>query len=94
MNDEKGYVFIGSVIDKKEHTCTEYVHSFAKTEENIAWISDMLTGKREFVLPESEQEEAPAEEKRSYKKALKGFLIALAVNVCAAVIIAVLKTVL
>lgn len=93
MNDEKGYVFIGSVIDKKEHTCTEYVHSFAKTEENIAWISDMLTGKREFVLPESEQEEAPAE-KRSYKKALKGFLIALAVNACAAVIIAVLKTVL
>lgn len=93
MNDEKGYAFVGSVIDKKEHTCTEYVHSFAKTEENIAWIADMLTGKREFVLPESEQEEAPAE-KRSYKKALKGFLIALAVNACAAVIIAVLKTVL
>lgn len=94
MNDEKGYVFIGSVIDKKEHTCTEYVHSFAKTEENIAWISDMLTGKREFVLPESEQEEETPAEKRSYKKALKGFLIALAVNACAAVIIAVLKTVL
>lgn len=93
MNDEKGYAFVGSVIDKKEHTCTEYVHSFAKTDENIAWISDMLTGKRGFVLPESEQEEAPAE-KRSYKKALKGFLIALAVNVCAAVIIAVLKAVL
>ena len=60
MNDEKGYAFVGSVINKKEHACTEYVHS----------------------------------EKRSYKKALKGFLIALAVNVCAAVIIAVLKTVL
>lgn len=93
MNDEKGYAFVGSVINKKEHTCTEYVHSFAKTDENIAWIADMLIGKREFVLPESEQEEAPAE-KRSYKKALKGFLIALAVNVCAAVIIAVLKAVL
>ena len=93
MNDEKGYVFVGSVINKKEHACTEYVHSFAKTDENIAWIADMLIGKREFVLPESEQEEAPAE-KRSYKKALKGFLIALAVNVCAAVIIAVLKAVL
>lgn len=93
MNDEKGYAFVGSVISKKEHACTEYVHSFAKTDENIAWIADMLTGKREFVLPESEQEEAPAE-KRSYKKALKGFLIALAVNVCAAVIIAVLKAVL
>ena len=53
----------------------------------------MLIGKREFVLPESEQEEATAE-KRSYKKALKGFLIALAVNVCAAIIIAVLKAVL
>lgn len=93
MNDEKGYAFVGSVINKKEHTCTEYVHSFAKTDENIAWIADMLIGKREFVLPESEQEEAPAE-KRSYKKALKGFLIALAVNACAAVIIAVLKAVL
>ena len=93
MNDEKGYAFVGSVINKKEHACTEYVHSFAKTDENIAWIADMLIGKREFVLPESEQEEAPAE-KRSYKKALKGFLIALAVNVCAAVIIAVLKAVL
>ena len=93
MNDEKGYAFVGSVINKKEHACAEYVHSFAKTDENIAWISDMLTGKREFVLPESEQEEAPAE-KRSYKKSLKGFLIALAVNVCAAVIIAVLKAVL
>lgn len=93
MNDEKGYVFVGSVINKKEHACTEYVHSFAKTDENIAWIADMLIGRREFVLPESEQEEAPAE-KRSYKKALKGFLIALAVNVCAAVIIAVLKAVL
>ena len=93
MNDEKGYAFVGSVINKKEHACTEYVHSFAKTDENIAWIADMLIGKREFVLPESEQEEAPAK-KRSYKKALKGFLIALAVNVCAAVIIAVLKAVL
>lgn len=93
MNDEKGYAFVGSVINKKEHACTEYVHSFAKTDENIAWIADMLIGRREFVLPESEQEEAPAE-KRSYKKALKGFLIALAVNVCAAVIIAVLKAVL
>lgn len=93
MNDEKGYAFVGSVINKKEHACAEYVHSFAKTDENIAWIADMLIGKREFVLPESEQEEAPAE-KRSYKKALRGFLIALAVNVCAAVIIAVLKAVL
>ena len=93
MNDEKGYAFVGSVINKKEHACTEYVHSFAKTDENIAWIADMLIGRREFVLPESEQEEAPAE-KSSYKKALKGFLIALAVNVCAAVIIAVLKAVL
>ena len=85
MNDEKGYAFVGSVINKKEHACTEYVHSFAKTDENIAWIADMLIGKREFVLPGSEQEEAPAE-KRSYKKALKGFLIALAVNVCAAAV--------
>lgn len=94
MNDDNGYAFIGNVVDKKEHSCTEYIHSFAKTEENIMWIADMLSGKREFVLPESERENAKPTEKRSYKNALKGFLIALAVNVCAAIIIAVLKAVL
>ena len=70
-----------------------FIHAFVATDENRQWIADMLIGKREFVLPESEQEEAPAE-KSSYKKALKGFLIALVVNVCAAVIISVLKAVL
>lgn len=94
--DEKGYAFIGSVVDKKKRSCTEYIHSFAKTEENIAWIADMLSGKRDFVLPESEQEQKNAKpaEKHSYKKALKGFLKALAVNVCVAIILVVLRAVL
>lgn len=94
--DEKGYAFIGSVVDKKKRSCTEYIHSFAKTEENIAWIADMLSGKRDFILPESEQEQENAKpaEKHSYEKALKGFLKALAANVCAAIILVVLRAVL
>ncbi len=91
--DGDGYAFAGTVFTPDDSFPQMFIHVFAATDENRQWISDMLTGKREFVLPESEQEEAPAE-KRSYKKALKGFLIALAVNACAAVIIAVLKTVL
>ena len=57
-------------------------------------IADMLIGKRDFVLPESEQEEETPAGKRSYRKALKGFLTTLAVNVCVAIIIAVLRAVL
>ena len=92
--DERGYAFLGSIADKKEHSCTEYVHSFAKTEDNIRWIAEMLSGKREFVLPESEREGTKPSGKRSCKKALRGFLIALAVNACVAVILAVLRAVL
>ena len=91
--DGNGYSFAGTVFTPTDSFPQMFVHVFAATDENRQWIADMLIGKREFVLPESEQEEAPAE-KRSYKKALKGFLIALVVNVCAAVIIAVLKAVL
>ena len=61
----------------------------------------MLLGEREFILPPEETaddtaapETEPAEEKRSYKKALRGFFIAAAVNLCAAVILAVLRHVL
>lgn len=91
--DSNGYSFAGTVFTPTDSFPQMFVHVFAATDENRQWIAEMLIGKREFVLPESEQEEAPAE-KRSYKKALKGFLIALAVNVCAAIIIAVLKAVL
>ena len=91
--DGNGYSFAGTVFAPSDTSPQMFIHAFVATDENRQWIADMLIGKREFVLPESEQEEAPAE-KRSYKKALKGFLIALAVNACAAVIIAVLKTVL
>ena len=91
--DGNGYSFAGTVFAPDDRLPQMFVHVFAATDENRQWIADMLIGKREFVLPESEREEASAG-KRSYKKALKGFLIALAVNVSAAVIIAVLKAVL
>lgn len=92
--DGNGYSFAGTVFTPADSFPQMFVHVFAATDENRQWIVDMLIGKREFVLPESEQEEETPAEKRSYKKAIKGFLIALAVNVCAAVIIAVLKAVL
>lgn len=91
--DGNGYSFAGTVFAPDDRLPQMFIHVFAATDENRQWIADMLIGKREFVLPESEREEASAG-KRSYKKALKGFLIALAVNVSAAVIIAVLKAVL
>lgn len=89
-----GYSFVGTVFAPSDSSPQIFIHVFAATDENRQWIADMLIGKREFVLPESEQEEETPAEKRSYKKAIKGFLIALAVNVCAAIIIAVLKAVL
>ena len=92
--DGDGYAFAGTVFTPADSFPQMFVHVFAATDENRQWIADMLIGKREFVLPESEQEEETPAEKRSYKKALKGFMTALAVNACAAVIIAVLKTVL
>ena len=91
--DGNGYSFAGTAFTPVDSSPQMFIHVFAATDENRKWIADMLIGKREFVLPESEQEETPAG-KRSYKKAIKGFLIALAVNVCAAIIIAVLKAVL
>lgn len=90
LADEKGYEFLGAVTDGQ--TMKNYAHAFAKTEENRVWLWEMLAGKREFSLPESEQPEKA--EKPSAKKAARGFLIALAVNVCVAVVVAVLKAVL
>lgn len=91
--DSNGYSFAGTVFEPSDQFPKMFIHVFAATDENRQRIEEMLIGKREFVLPESEREEASAG-KRSYKKALKGLLIALAVNVCAAIIIAVLKAVL
>ena len=91
--DGNGYSFVGTVFTPTDSSPQMFIHVFAATDENRKWIADMLIGKREFVLPESEQQETPTG-KRSYKKALKGFLIAIAVNVCTAIIIAVLKAVL
>ena len=92
--DGNGYSFAGMAFAPSDTSPQMFIHVFAATDENRQWIADMLIGKREFVLPESEQEEETPAEKRSYKKAIKGFLIALAVNACAAIIIAVLKAVL
>lgn len=90
-NAEEGYAFFGSLFDKNEGKERVYVHSFAKTGENKKHIAKMLTGERGFELPEGEKQ---GQDKLSAKKILRGIGIALLVNICAAVIVAVLKAVL
>lgn len=92
--DSNGYSFAGTVFESSDQFPKMFIHVFAATNENRRQIADMLIGKRDFVLPESEQEEETPAGKRSYRKALKGFLTTLAVNVCVAIIIAVLRAVL
>ena len=90
-NAEEGYAFFGSLFDKTEKNEKVYIHSFAKTEENKKHIAKMLTGEIGFELPEGEKE---GQNKLSAKRVLRGIGIALLVNICAAVIVAVLKAVL
>ena len=90
-NAEEGYAFFGSLFDKADGKERVYVHSFAKTEENKKHIAKMLTGEIGFELPEGEKEQ---QEKPSAKRVVRGICIALLVNICAAVIVAVLKAVL
>lgn len=90
-NAEEGYAFFGSLFDKAEGKERVYIHSFAKTEENKKHITKMLTGDKDFELPENEKEQ---QDKLSAKRVLRGIGIALLVNICAAVIAAVLKAVL
>lgn len=90
-NAEKGYAFFGSLFDKAEGKERVYIHSFAKTEENKKHIAKILTGDKGFELPEGEKEQ---QDKLSAKRVLRGIGIALLVNICAAVIVAVLKAVL
>lgn len=90
-NAEEGYAFFGSLFDNAEGKERVYIHSFAKTEENKKHIAKMLTGEKGFELPEGEKEE---QDKLSAKRVLRGIGIALLVNICAAVIVAVLKAVL
>ena len=90
-NAEEGYAFFGSLFDKAEGKERVYIHSFAKTEENKKHITKMLTGDKGFELPENEKEQ---QDKLSAKRVLRGIGIALLVNICAAVIAAVLKAVL
>ena len=90
-NAEEGYAFFGSLFDKAAAQESVYIHSFAKTEENKKHIAKMLTGESDFELPDSEKERS---DKPSAKQVLRGVGIALLVNICAAVIVAVLKAVL
>ena len=89
-NAEEGYAFFGSMFDKTEKNEKVYIHSFAKTEENRKHIAKMLTGEIGFELPKGEKEE----QKISAKRVIRGIGIALLVNICAAIIVAVLKAVL
>lgn len=90
-NAEEGYAFFGSMFDKTEKKERVYIDSFAKTEENKKHIAKMLTSEIGFELPENEKEQ---QDKPSAKRVVRGICIALLVNICAAVIIAVLKAVL
>ncbi len=90
-NAEEGYAFFGSLFDKVTAKERVYVHSFAKTAENRTHIAKMLTGEIGFELPDGEKGERA---KPSAKRVLRGVAIALLVNICAAVLVAVLKAVL
>ena len=90
-NAEEGYAFFGSLFDNADGKERVYIHSFAKTEENKKHIAKMLTGEKGFELPDGEMEQ---QDKLSAKRVLRGVGIALLVNICAAVIVAVLKAVL
>ncbi len=90
-NAEEGYAFFGSLFDNADGKERVYIHSFAKTEENKKHIAKMLTGEKGFELPDGEMEQ---QDKFSAKRVLRGIGIALLVNICAAVIVAVLKAVL
>ena len=90
-NAEEGYAFFGSLFDNADGKERVYIHSFAKTEENKKHIAKMLTGEKGFELPDGEMEQ---QDKLSAKRVLRDVGIALLVNICTAVIVAVLKAVL
>ena len=90
-NAEEGYAFFGSLFDNADGKERGYIHSFAQTEENKKHIAKMLTGEKGFELPDGEMEQ---QDKLSAKRVLRGVGIALLVNICTAVIVAVLKAVL
>ena len=90
-NAEEGYAFFGSLFDRAEAQERVYIHSFAKTAENKKHIARMLTGEIGFEMPESEKRQPDT---LSAKRVVRGIGIALLVNICAAVITAVLKAVL
>lgn len=100
--DEKGYAVFACAADRAERACVPHIDVLPKTAENAAKlcaaISGMLCGRRAAAWPEAAEAAAasaqPGAGKARYGAALRGFLIALAVNGCVALIMAVLNAVL
>ena len=100
--DEKGYAVFACAADRAERACVPHIDVLPKTAENAAKlcaaISGMLCGRRAAAWPETAEAAAasarPGAGKARYGAALRGFLIALAVNGCVALIMAVLNAVL
>ncbi len=100
--DEKGYAVFACAADRAERACVPHIDVLPKTAENAAKlcaaISGMLCGRRAAAWPEAAEAVAasarPGAGKARYGAALRGFLIALAVNGCVALIMAVLNAVL
>lgn len=100
--DEKGYAVFACAADRAERACVPHIDVLPKTAENAAKlcaaISRMLCGRQAAVWPEAAEAAAasaqPGAGKARYGAALRGFLIALAVNGCVALIMAVLNAVL
>ena len=83
-NEDEGYSFVGSTNSGAGKDERMFFYTYEKTADNRNLLGDMLSFTQYFSL----------RKKRSYKKAFKGFLIALLVNVCAAIIIAVVRALL
>lgn len=100
--DEKGYAVFACAADRAERACVPHIDVLPKTAENVAKlcaaISGMLCGRQAAAWPEAAEAAAasaqPGAGKARYGAALRGFLIALAVNGCVALIMAVLNAVL
>ena len=80
-NENEGYTFVGNTNDGYGKNDRMFFYTYEKNGENEKLLCDMLSFGQYFSL----------KKKRSYKKAAKGFLIALSVNLCMAIIIAVVR---
>ena len=84
------FLLMESVFDINEGSEHLSTHKFdKKSDEEKSRITQIILGKCS-----SARDEAKKEPKPSLKRAAKGFIIALAVNVCASIIIGVIKAIL